>query len=70
MDLCEASKMGDFTPGGLLSVSKLVIYEELKSEQKNRHTYKSWPLVKNPQFLSNPYETSHEAIIFTKFHED
>ena len=41
MDLCEASKMGDFTPSGLWSVSKLVIYEELKSEQKKTaHTQK------------------------------
>ena len=55
----------------LLSITSILI----KSEQKKRETSKSWPLIKNPQFLSNPYETwwkwlPHEAIIFTKFHED
>ena len=30
-----------------------------KSEQKKKQdTFKNWPLIKNPQFLSNPYETS------------
>ena len=43
--------------------------------KKNPDTLKNWPLVKNPQFVSNPHETSskwltHEVIIFTKFHED
>ena len=47
----------------------------LKSEQKKQDTFKNWPLIKNPQFLSNPYETwwkwlTHEVINFTKFHED
>ena len=55
-----------------------------KKLQKSR-VYKVWTkkpghvqklaINKNPQFLSNPYETwwkwlSNEAIIFTKFHED
>ena len=43
--------------------------------KKKQDTLKNWPLVKNQQFFSNPNETwwkwlSHEAIIFTKFHED
>ena len=47
----------------------------VKSEAKKRDTFKNWPLIKNLQFLSNPHETwwklsSHEVIIFTKFHED
>ena len=43
----------------------------IKSEEKKRDTFKSWSLIKNSQFLSNPHETlSHEIIIFTKFHED
>ena len=29
----------------------------LKSEDKKRHAFKNWPLVKNPQFLSYPHET-------------
>ena len=29
----------------------------IKSEQKKRDTLKDWPLIKNPQFSSNPYET-------------
>ena len=38
-------------------------------------TFKNWPLIKNPQFLSNHHETRgkwlpHEVIIFTKFHKD
>ena len=37
--------------------------------------FKNWPLIKNPQFLANPFETlgkllPHEVINFTKFHED
>ena len=43
--------------------------------KKNPDSLKNWPLVKNPQFLSNPHETlskwsTHEVNIFTKFHED
>ena len=39
------------------------------------HTFKNWPLIKNSQFLSNPFETlgkllPHEEIIFIKFHDD
>ena len=33
------------------------VSEKLKSEAKKRDTYKNWPLIKNPQFLSYPYET-------------
>ena len=25
--------------------------------KKKRHMFKNWPLVKNPQFFSNPHET-------------
>ena len=52
------------------------ISQSTKSKsKKNPDTLKNWPLVKNPQFLSNPHETwskwlTHEVIIFTKFHED
>ena len=47
---------------------------DLKSEEKKRDMFKNWPLIENPQDLSNPHETlskclSHEVIIFTKFHE-
>ena len=43
--------------------------------KKNPHTFKNWPLMKNPQILSNPHENlgkllPHEEIIFTKFRED
>ena len=43
--------------------------------KKNPHTLKDCRLIKNSQFLSNPFETlgkllPHEEIIFTKFHED
>ena len=43
--------------------------------KKKPDTSKSWSLIKNPQFLSNTYETlwkwlPHEVIIFTKFHKD
>ena len=46
-----------------------------KSEAKKPDTFKNWPLMKNPQFLSYPHETwwkwlPHEAIILTKFHKD
>ena len=56
------------------AIPKLCI-AKLKSEQKKQDTFKNWPLIKNPQFLSNLHETwwkwlSHEAIIFTKFHKD
>ena len=45
------------------------------SEKKKQHTFKNWPIIKNPQFLSYPHEIwwkwlPHEVIIFTKFHED
>ena len=48
---------------------------DLKSEEKKRDMFKNWPLIENPQDLSNPHETLskcllHEVIIFTKFHED
>ena len=41
--------------------------------KKKSDTSQNWPLVKNPQFLSNPLETKakllpHELIILTKFH--
>ena len=47
----------------------------VRSEQKKPDTSKSWPLIKNPQFLSNPYENwwkwlPHEVIIFTNFRKD
>ena len=43
--------------------------------KKKRDTFKNWPLMKNPHFLSYPHETlwkwsPHELIIFTNFHED
>ena len=44
---------------------------ENKDWNKKRPRFKSWPIVKSPQFLSNPHETwwkwlPHEVIIFTK----
>ena len=33
------------------------IHTLLKSEQKKLDMLKNWPLLKNPQFLSNPDET-------------
>ena len=41
--------------------------------QKNLDWLKNWPLVKNPQFLSNQADiqatvSTHELIILTKFH--
>ena len=35
------------------------LYEQarLKSEQKKRDTFKNWPLIRDPQFSFNPYET-------------
>ena len=46
----------------------------IQSEAKKRDTFKYWPLIKNPQFLSYPYETwwkllTLDVITFTKFHE-
>ena len=43
--------------------------------QKKLDWLKIWPLVKNPQFLSNEAEIlaillTHELIILTKFHTD
>ena len=29
----------------------------IKSEEKKQDTFKNWPLIKNPQFLSNLSET-------------
>ena len=29
----------------------------LKSEEKKRDTFKNWPLIKDPHFLSDPHET-------------
>ena len=39
----------------VVQIDKNIIY--LKSEQKKQDTLKNWPLIKNPQFSSNPYET-------------
>ena len=43
--------------------------------QKKLDWLKNWPLVKNPQFLSNQADIqatlpTHELIILTKFHDD
>ena len=39
--------------------------------QKNLDWLKNWPLVKNPQFLSNQATLpTNELIILTKFHND
>ena len=39
------------------TMNNTIAYFVLKSEQKKPDTSKSWPLIKNPQFLSNPHET-------------
>ena len=41
----------------------------IRSEQKKTDMSKSWPLIKNPYETWWKYST-HEAIIFTKFHKD
>ena len=33
------------------------VHSLIKSEEKKRDTFKNWPLVKNPHFLSDPHET-------------
>ena len=43
--------------------------------EKKRHTFKNWPLIKNPHFCPifmklGQKKLTHEVIIFTKFHED
>ena len=57
--------------------SKYLPFREGKCKvwAKKPDTLKNWPSMRNPQFLSYPHETwwkwsSHEVIIFTKFHED
>ena len=47
----------------------------IKSDQKNRDTFKNWILIENPHFLSDLHEnlrkkSSYKMIIFAKFHED
>ena len=59
----------------LPGMSKFKYFNINKVWVKNPHTFKNWPLIKHPQFLSNSHETlrellPHEVIIFTKFHED
>ena len=35
------------------------LFKYIKCEEKTRHTFKNWPLIKNPQFLSYPHETEN-----------
>ena len=47
----------------------------LKSDSKKLDTFENLPMTENPHFLSYPHETwgkqsSHEVIIFIKFHEN
>ena len=59
-------------------VLQIPTHRKTKSEEKNRDTFKNWPLKEKPHFLSYPgypYETwwkwwPNEVINFTKSHED
>ena len=58
----------------LKTSSTLFHFSIIKVWEKKQDTFKKWPLVKNPQFLSNLYETLWkelplEVIILRKFHE-
>ena len=44
---------------------KKICHKFVKSEAKKRDTLKNWPLIKNPQFLSNPHETlGQRSLVF------
>ena len=38
-------------------ISYVMYILNIKTESKKGPTFKNWPIVKNPQFLSNPHET-------------
>ena len=42
---------------GMLRYFEFSKEKNLQSEEKKPHTFKNWPLIKNPQFLSYPHET-------------
>ena len=58
LQLSHKSKVGglkklDFKCG----VHFVHLFVLVKSEEKKQDTFKNWPLIKNPQFLSYPHET-------------